>query len=367
MEDTKEKYLIEDVKRDVAGRVNRIVVYWEGHSISFFVNAKNSNICKEKGGPNLPAKVYGKILNQLICILKSEEKKQKSKTLALLLISLAKAGVKIFGRGKMKISRWDKKKNGDLELVRQVVNDLSTAIRMQQHILDGYRADEPKAESEISRLTSIELVINRANSLLTSWLASSRADREDLQKKMAEVVLLLQHCRNEFKVATRRQTAEIMTLKDSSGRPNPGALAARTIAAINLLVERMNELHIIMPFIAMRLELIIFVQRWMDISQAKILAKVIGLSRQRTVLGKGREYENKYLRQEINQILTLLNDLAINPYYKTAFVARKKLIALKKMVGAKDFKPEEALKLITEAIKILQPKNGGEHGTHQPN
>lgn len=177
--------------------------------------------------------------------------------------NMRNAGIRILSDGFMEIPRWEKtgKYASSPLRIRQKVDGINSAIRMQDNILENYRAEEKSPLSEFSKLESIQEVIEYANELLTSWRMAKPEDKKDLQMQLANVVLQLENCRNEFKVAARDQSGAVMKLKDSLGRENPGALAARTVAALNNLAKRMNEMQLIMPIMALRKELLILEKR----------------------------------------------------------------------------------------------------------
>lgn len=172
-------------------------------------------------------------------------------------------GIRILKDGFVEIPRWEKSgKHAEKPLrVRQKVDGINSAIRMQDNILKAYRSDEKGPNSEFSKLGSIQEVIERSNELLTSWRMAKPEEKKELQIQLADVVLQLENCRNEFKVAVKDQSEKVMGLKDSLDRENPGALAARTVAALNSLAKRMNEMQLIMPIIALRKELLILEKR----------------------------------------------------------------------------------------------------------
>ncbi len=112
--------------------------------------------------------------------------------------SFNKAGIKILTQGWLEIKRWHKGK-----IIWQKVYGLNSAVRMQQdHILDQYQLGR---DSELDQLESIESVLYRANQLLTAWINATDKEKQSLQKKLAQVVLQLENCHNEFKVQVRDQ------------------------------------------------------------------------------------------------------------------------------------------------------------------
>ncbi|MFZ2882474.1 MAG: hypothetical protein WA019_05360, partial [Candidatus Moraniibacteriota bacterium] len=165
--------------------------------------------------------------------------------------NMKSAGVRILSDGFLEISRWDNtgKHVGNPVLIQQKVDGINSAIRMQDHILKNYRFDKEDKLSVFSQIESIQEVIEHANELLNKWSKTKPEDKEAMQMQLAHVILQLENCRNEFMVGTKDQTEAIIELKDSLGRENPGAFAARTVAALNNLAKRINEMQLIMPSI----------------------------------------------------------------------------------------------------------------------
>lgn len=177
--------------------------------------------------------------------------------------NLEDGGIRFIDDGTIQISRWerdDEARRGKKK-IWQNVPDINSALRMQDHIIENYRIDSPEEDSEISELESIEQVIERANDLLTQWKSVSEEERSGIQDELVKVVLQLEKCRNEFKVKVHDQTEKVTELRDSKGRENPGALAARTSSALHNLSKRFSEMRIISPLISMRKEMLVFEDR----------------------------------------------------------------------------------------------------------
>ncbi len=264
----------------------------------------------------------------------------------LWLENLRNSGIKILTEGWLEISRWEKQAGKKPKLILQKVKGINSALRLQDHILDKYNL------GELLKISSIEEIIYRANELLIGWPETDIVARQKIQKELAKVILQLEKCRNEFKKEVKTQAIKILLFKDASGRINPGAMAARTMAALNRLTKRLNELQIIMPLIAMRKELLIFEKRRLENLILKA-AKSLRLIRCHPVFSGKRiaNYEPEILIIRINKTLSLLNTVLIFPYREQAEQARPFLENTKKLIRLKRF--DQAKNFLDIALRIL--------------
>lgn len=277
-------------------------------------------------------------------------------------------GIRILRDGFVEIPRWEKSgKHAEKPLrVRQKVDGINSAIRMQDNILAVYRSEEKGPTSEFSKLESIQEVIEHANELLTSWRLAKPEDKKDLQIQLANVVLQLENCRNEFKVAVKDQSEKVMGLKDSLDRENPGALAARTVAALNNLAKRMNEMQLIMPIIALRKELMILEKRRSTGAINKSSAYLTGILRhsvfheRQAKLPASRINDNEVaeLDKRIGKALHLLGTVHALPYSQQAEQAKFSLMNKTKKFFSSKEKLVENLdnikEVLEDTIKILE-------------
>lgn len=282
--------------------------------------------------------------------------------------NMRNAGIRILDDGFVEIPRWEKTgKYATSPLrIRQKVDGINSAIRMQDNILEIYRSEEKDHLSEFSKLESIQEVIEHANELLTSWRIAKPEDKKDLQMQLANVVLQLEHCRNEFKVAARDQSDKVMGLRDRLGRENPGALAARTVAALNSLAKRINEMQLIMPIMALRKEILILEKRRTDGALKRSAAYLTGVTRHavfhehpaKPPASRINDNEVVELEKQIGRTLYLLDTIHVLPYSKQAEQAKfhltnkvKKFFISKKNLVDNLGPTKEALE---ETIKILK-------------
>jgi len=227
--------------------------------------------------------------------------------------NLTQAKIIILTYGWLRITRWDKKISKKPRLLKLKVSGINSAIRMQDDILNQYKL-EPNGE--ILQLENIEAIIDKANHLLTDWSLMDKTAKEQLQKKLASIVLRLENCRNEFKVEAKEQIEKTISLKDSLDRINPGVMATRTITALADLSKRFNELGIIMPVIALRKELLIFEKRREENLMKKALAETKNVLNHQVFKGKiVADYEPRFLVKDINRALAHLTTAWAAPYF----------------------------------------------------
>jgi len=277
--------------------------------------------------------------------------------------NMRSAGVRVLEDGFLEITRWDNtgKYADKPKLMKQKVDGLHSAIRMQDHILGGYCSTEESGNDEYSKLESIQEVIEYANQLLNEWKEADTPTRQDLQLKLADVVLQLEKCRNEFKVDTRDKAQAVMKLKDSRGRENPSALAARTVGALNSLSERMNQMQLIAPQIALRKEVLILEQRRVERALRKANSMLSGVLHHSVFTTKPnskpeqriKEHEVVILDKKLGQVIHELESIYIAPYHQVAEQAIFFIASIKKLFRSKEDLVNN-LEIISETLADIQ-------------
>lgn len=279
------------------------------------------------------------------------------------------AGIRILKDGFLEISRWDNtgKHFNRPVLIKQKVDDINSAIRMQDHVLEKYRSDEKDKTSHFSQIESIQEVIEYANEILNAWNYAKPEEKEEMQIQLANVILQLENCRNEFMVVTRDQATAVFDRKDSLGRENPGALAARTVAALNNLTKRINEMQLIVPFIALRKESLILEKRRLNGTRHKSVAHLQGVlhhavfkdNPKKPPASRINANEVVELDRKIGKALYFLGSIHAAPYFQQAEQAKfyinngsKKYFTSKNNLINNLPSIQEGIK---EAIRILEP------------
>lgn len=238
--------------------------------------------------------------------------------------TLDKCGVRYLRQGWIRVNRFITE-NGVVRPSPLHVPDIDAAIRMEGHILDYYGGTENKP-GEFAELTTFDAVIRTANNLLVVYKNSSIAKREVINEQLVRVILRLEHCRNDEKVEVFEQLREVAAFEDSLGRVNPGAFAARTVAALNRLASRFQEMRIIQPIIALRRELLIFEKRSFEYQE-----KQVGIMLRNLI---HRIYNDsgavKNLEGNFGRILYFTGFLWPSPFYERGKWADAHLLAGKK-------------------------------------
>jgi len=240
--------------------------------------------------------------------------------------NLEKAGLTVLTGGWLEIRRWEKTAGKKPKLIILKIEGINSGLRMQGHILEQYRIDRPDRESELTRLETIEEVVSQVKDLFIHWKAAGREQREQIQKNIAWTVLQLENCRNIFKVEAREKLEKTAQMKDSLNRVNPGAMAARTVAALNRLAKRFNDLKMIMPIIALRKELLLFENRRLQNTVNRAAAAIRGITRHVVFVGKPvADNQIFWIKENLSKILSSLATVWLSPYWEQAEQAKYNL------------------------------------------
>ncbi|MFH1427364.1 MAG: hypothetical protein ABIG60_02445 [Patescibacteria group bacterium] len=266
--------------------------------------------------------------------------------------TLEKSGIVILTEGWLHITRWDKKIGKKPKLIKQKVAGINSALRMQDHILSGYKNKIDHNPSELKKLETIEEIIHEINYLLTN-LEGNRYYSQLTLNKLFWVILRLEKCKNEFKVEARKQIEKMVPFKDKLGRINPSAMAARTMAALNRISERVNEIGIIAPQIALRKEMLVFEKRRVE-QAIKQAATNVNFITQTNFLNRKsiRPSEKRALLQQIGISMYSLNNIRVSPYWEQTEQAKSYLLSGKKQIF--NGKLIKANSLIHTALEILE-------------
>jgi hypothetical protein len=278
------------------------------------------------------------------------------------------AGVKVLEDGYIEVRRWDNtgKHFGKPKRMLQRIDDINAAIRMQEHVLEGYVTRVEKKggqkEDESDRLDSIEEVIEEANTLFLEWKFAKPEEKEEMKQRLARVILTLEKCRNEFKVRTKEQAKSVLRMKDSRGRNNPSALAARTVAALNNLQMRLQEIQDIAPKVALRKELLVLEKRrneklcFKAVAKLRFILRHVFFSRNSPVL---RDADVTGLTGKVKEAKELLREVIVEPYKSRRNQALFFIATIENLLKTKHSairNKEELEKTIADVITILETK-----------
>ncbi len=357
------------VIRDKDGKVLRITYNdFETPIVHEVVNGKLKRV--DKDGPSLSAEEYAKIKKQMMGILRGKKKNKKipthRKKSQQFLIDEKEAyaihakiedyksrhknanyeeamkailrqeeqteiaaglhkwhehflamGMQFIPHGWMAICFWHGKKKK-----WRLFNDIFSAIRSQEHTVDFYTAPE----GEKKKISTIKEVLEKTNVLLTAWLKTNKAERANVGKKLFATLNLLNGCRNEYKKQVLEQLEAIIGFRDSLGRINPGAMAAKTITALCLLYKRSEAAEIIPAKAMLRKKMLEWEKERLDVLFTFCANQINLFSKHQMFFGKKlNETQITVLNSKIKQIIELLDTTFSSPYWERSNAAKERL------------------------------------------
>ena len=114
--------------------------------------------------------------------------------------------------------------------------DINNARLRIEHIEQQY-------EQEIKTLTDIQGTLDRVHQDLGFWQDIKNTDRlEELKRELFEKAESLELARDEDKETLRKRLESCMTLEDSSGKPNPGAMRAALLKTSKYVGRRLKTM-----------------------------------------------------------------------------------------------------------------------------
>ncbi len=263
---------------------------------------------------------------------------------------LAKVNIFIIKGGWLNIPRWDNGKK-----INQLFEGIDTAYRAQEHILKKYLQ---KKEGEIDKIHSWQEMIKRINLFLVNWKKAKSEKREkEMLNLITSIITDLEFCQNFFKINARGQIEEILFLEDSLQRTNPGALAARTLSALNELSQRLIQAEAIIPMIALRKQIIGLEIKRLQARIKKAKNKIDFILRIKPVKEAESIYANKVVKF-IKEAEKDLTTIWVSPFRERKIQACAELAKAKKIISynskqAKSYLETAKEILDDEKIKIL--------------
>jgi len=212
----------------------------------------------------------------------------------------------------------------------QKIPNLPAAIRMQDHIIDGYR----RVGGERDKIESIREIVCQANELLSGWKDFSAQRKNSLKWDLAWIIGQLENCRNEHKKNILSQIKAMAGFKDNLNRTNPGAMAARSLAALADLYRRFEELNIIPAKIRLRRRILIWEKDRLDILFSYCSDQINFFTLHQSFFGAKLSLKQKeILCQKIDQVISLLQTALASPYWERANGAKDRLYEAKIALG----------------------------------
>jgi hypothetical protein len=221
------------------------------------------------------------------------------------------------------------------------LRDIRTAIRMQDHILEGYVGDR---RSETERLHTIGSVLHEVEAVVGDMKRYHRGFTPVLQRRLMGVLLDLEFCRDKFKERVLEQATALSDFRDSRGRVNQGVMRARTVSALENVSRRIRAIDNIVVRIALRRGLLMLEHERVEACLAAALGKitlcsrleVFGKSHQvqvaRAMNGPRGERTLSAFREYLGVAMYYLDNVYTGSHYDCAVVARRHIRAIKQAV-----------------------------------
>lgn len=258
-----------------------------------------------------------------------------------IIFNIYKVGLRISPEGWIIIT----KKDGNT-ILRNVVFNIDLALRMQDHILDSYLRDANNILGEIPRVGELIELTRKINNLLVDW-ENSQKHKNNLKSKINSLIKDLSEYRNKLKLEAREILESFANLTDSRGRENPSAFAAKTVAMLNRLEDRLEQIRKITPVIEKRKKVLNDTKDFLEKEKRRAeneLTKFLNI-RNFSYYTAGGINEIR-----INKIIHIVDALNIEPF------ASKRMQAVFFLQEAKNciWKTKIARKYLQDALAILQ-------------
>ena len=311
---------IKKVMRNKQKQAEEIVFVYEGEDYTFIFNNKGKIICTS--GKLLDEVVFKEYQNKLRAIFMKNRETQKqihgnNKEENSRLDLLKEFRCYVLENGKLLILRSEKGKN-----ISMIYKDLDAAIRAQREMVNRYIGENESVEgSEMFRMFSGISIIHEVKNILFDWNSASDEDIKRAQDFMKKTIENLSRCRNDYKVNCLEQIKSSVTIKDSTGKLNPGAVQARTVSAIDNLEKRKKRIPELAKFVAFRKEVLMLEKKQM---QLNIIDAAFSL---KFILNSNLEFfrNKEVFYTKINQVLYLLQSVWLNPYIDIIVEVKKNL------------------------------------------
>ena len=312
---------------DLLNKIICVVPVYQGVPIPFVIkNGKltRADVKKKDKIKVEDKKEYGKIVAQVAAIF-ARNKRLKSvpensghilpsartnQTERERLRVLSKYKSLILRDGRIKIFKTELKR-GKKTKTPQIFPDIDTAIRSRDHILENYLSG---TSCELAINTQIAEMIAGANLTLLSWNEVDDLAIEKMEKNIQIVTRLLNRARNHFKVTAHSQLEKIPGIKDVLGRINPSAMAARSATAGASIEKRGDEIVGKVAYTVALRAVLSREKMEMDNNLLSVKIKIKALLNSSVKI-----YDNKpMIEQKLNEIMSLLRGLWLNPYRPNA-------------------------------------------------
>lgn len=299
----------------------------QGEEYSFTI-IKDSLTCTS--AKKLDEKNFQKYHSQLWAILspldirsisgKSKEEKERIEL-------LKSSNIHILPSGKLRILYHEGSR-----LIPHNYNDITRAIRAQQHISENYFNGNSE-NSEIIRIFSNISEVEKIREALFNWRKQTPNEIKSASDTLVRLGLNLKRCRDALKTEAREKLENSINFTDSIGRENPGASLAKTEAATRRLEKRIKKAQANDARARQRRQLLEIELRQMQLNIIEAVFKL------KIILNSRDEFfqNERAVDQKLGQVLYVLQSVWLNPYFENIKEARKDIVEAKLKISKKEF------------------------------
>lgn len=301
---------IKKVNKKIDGSVSSIIFTWQDKDSTLkLINEKVVCVSGEK----IPVAIYKNHSKQFYKILKTKpylpkdritlhnkNKNESSRLGALFSVRCYPAA-----DGSITILR----NKGD-EIIPQRYGSFSKAISAQEIIINKYFGNN-NFLGELNKLHDVYGITEEVRTLFKDWRESDDKKRDVLRNKLLTIYNVLSRCTDGYKINVTNQIKNIIKMKDSLDRNNPGAMTSRATCAQNNIDKRKVIAIRSANKSALRRHILIMEEKH---TRANILFSTFILSTM--LLSNDNLFKNpETVRKLINRAFRLLNSVWINPYH----------------------------------------------------
>ncbi len=185
-------------------------------------------------------RAYSELIRKLFAKLvslphKNRFKRGRNKIKRIFVVPLKEA------RGKLFVTR----KAPDRR-INSVYRDIYSAKRSHTHILNNYQGtisvDDIEEVGEFKAILNLTDNLQFLISFIQRWKSASSEEKNKMTQLLVDAKDLLQNSQNKLKASASSRVSTSMEFRDSKGRTNPGATAAKLVAMSEELFERLDEI-----------------------------------------------------------------------------------------------------------------------------
>ena len=257
-----------------------------------------------------------------------------------------KVGIKFLVDGRVQVRRW-KRVGKKLEIINIFVRDIDAAISMQNKALNTYwdSANKYRKVNEVKFSFLVQKIFLKANEMYLIWDQIDLKKRADLQNEYNSLIDDLRNCRNKEKKEIQEQAKKLLLSKDSLGRDNASAFAARSVGALNSTCRRLVDINNISLKIILRREYLIAYRHYLEDSKMKSIKVLESLIRT-----SPKNISNYFFG--IRKAISFLDRVLVKPY--APYFLKVKIILREVERRHRFFSEEQIQEQIKISLEILK-------------